>query len=132
MKSLTAFGAMAVAVGILAVGGLAAPQQARAASASAAAAAPSALDAQFEAIAAEEWAWRQKEIPSRASKPSTLPDVSAATQQRRLEYWTAVQRRLEAISPEQLSPNQRTNRSEEHTSELQSRETPVCRRLLAT
>lgn len=109
MKSLTAFGALAVAVGILAVGGVAAPQQALAASASAAAAAPSALDAQFRAIAEEEYAWRRNEIPSRASRPANLPDVSAATQQRRLAYWTEIQRRLNAISPDQLSPSERTN-----------------------
>lgn len=109
MKTLTAYSAIAVAVGLLAFAAAPTPTLARAPDAAPAAAAPSALDAQFEAIAAEEWAWRQKELPGRNAKPSTLPDVSAATQQRRLAYWTDVQRRLDAISPDQLSPNQRTN-----------------------
>lgn len=112
MKTLTAYSAIAAAVGVLAFAApltTAAASAPASASASASAAAPSALDAQFGAIAAEEWAWRQKEMPSRASRPTTLPDVSAATQQRRLAYWTEVQRRLEAIAPDQLSASERTN-----------------------
>ncbi|MGH6979276.1 MAG: DUF885 domain-containing protein, partial [Brevundimonas sp.] len=67
------------------------------------------LDRRFRAIADEEWAWRQQELPSRNSKPTSLPDVSAATQERRLAYWSDVQTRLNAISPDQLSPTERTN-----------------------
>lgn len=67
------------------------------------------IDRRFRAIADEEWAWRQQELPSRASKPTSLPDVSAATQERRLAYWSDVQTRLNAISPDQLSPSERTN-----------------------
>jgi uncharacterized protein (DUF885 family) len=67
------------------------------------------LDRRFRAIADEEWAWRQQELPSRNSKPTSLPDVSAATQERRLAYWSDVQTRLNAISPDQLSPSERTN-----------------------
>ncbi len=113
MKTLTAYSAIAAAAGVLALAAL--PTTASAASASASAPATatattaSALDAQFRAIAEEEYAWRRNEIPSRASKPSNLPDVSAATQQRRLAYWTDVQRRLSAIAPDQLSPSERTN-----------------------
>lgn len=110
MKTLTAYSAIAAAVGVLALAAL--PPTASAASAAAAtvAATPAnALDAQFRAIADEEYAWRRNEIPSRASKPTHLPDVSAATQQRRLAYWTEIQRRLNAISPDQLSPSERTN-----------------------
>lgn len=111
MKTLTAYSAIAAAAGVLALAAL--PTTASAASASAPATATattaSALDAQFRAIADEEYAWRRNEIPSRAAKPSNLPDVSAATQQRRLAYWTEIQRRLNAISPDQLSPSERTN-----------------------
>ncbi|MBD7940958.1 DUF885 domain-containing protein [Brevundimonas guildfordensis] len=108
MKTLTAYSAIAAAVGALAFAAL--PTSALAsAPANATASTASALDAQFRAIAEEEYAWRRKEIPSRASKPSNLPDVSAATQQRRLAYWTDVQRRLSAIAPGQLSPSERTN-----------------------
>ncbi|QBQ47517.1 DUF885 domain-containing protein [Brevundimonas naejangsanensis] len=111
MKTLTAYSAIAAAAGVLALAAL--PTTASAASASAPATATattaSALDAQFRAIADEEYAWRRNEIPSRAAKPTNLPDVSAATQQRRLAYWTEIQRRLNAISPDQLSPSERTN-----------------------
>ncbi len=108
MKTLTAYSAIAAAAGVLAFGAL--PTAASAsAPAAATATTASALDAQFRAIAEEEYAWRRNEIPSRASKPANLPDVSAATQQRRLAYWTEIQRRLSAISPEQLSPSERTN-----------------------
>ncbi len=108
MKTLTAYSAIAAAVGVLAFAAL--PTTAAAsAPATASATSAAAVDAQFRAIAEEEYAWRQKEIPSRASKPSNLPDVSAATQQRRLAYWTGIQNRLNAISPDQLSPSERTN-----------------------
>src|SRR5688500_11148006 len=63
------------------------------------------LDRRFRGLADEEWAWRQQELPSRNSKPTSLPDVSAATQERRLAYWSDVQTRLNAISPDQLSPS---------------------------
>lgn len=111
MKTLTAYSAIAAAAGVLVFGMALAPASAVHASAPAAAtaAAPTALDAQFRAIADEEYAWRRTELPSRASRPTTLPDVSAATQQRRLAYWTEIQRRLNAISPDQLSANERTN-----------------------
>ncbi|RSB47310.1 DUF885 domain-containing protein [Brevundimonas sp. 357] len=108
MKTLTAYSAIAAAVGVMAFAAL--PTTAVAsAPASASATSAAAVDAQFRAIAEEEYAWRQKEMPSRASKPSNLPDVSAATQQRRLAYWTDIQNRLNAISLDQLSPSERTN-----------------------
>lgn len=116
MKTLIAHSAIAAALGVLVVGAVLSPAEAQAQAASAPAAASrqaappvTALDRQFRAIADEEWAWRQQEMPSRASRPKTLPDVSAATQQRRLAYWSAVQQRLNAISPDQLSPTERTN-----------------------
>ncbi|MFS0712043.1 DUF885 domain-containing protein [Brevundimonas phoenicis] len=108
LKTLTAYSAIAAAVGVMAFAAL--PTTAVAsAPASASATSAAAVDAQFRAIAEEEYAWRQKEMPSRASKPSNLPDVSAATQQRRLAYWTDIQNRLNAISLDQLSPSERTN-----------------------
>ncbi|MBK1969609.1 DUF885 family protein [Brevundimonas diminuta] len=108
MKTLTAYSAIAAAVGVMAFAALPATAVASA-PASASATSAAAVDAQFRAIAEEEYAWRQKEMPSRASKPSNLPDVSAATQQRRLAYWTDIQNRLNAISLDQLSPSERTN-----------------------
>ena len=108
LKTLTAYSAIAAAVGVMAFAAL--PATAVASEpASASATSAAAVDAQFRAIAEEEYAWRQKEMPSRASKPSNLPDVSAATQQRRLAYWTDIQNRLNAISLDQLSPSERTN-----------------------
>ena len=117
MKTVIAHSAIAVALGVLAIGAGVAPTpalaqtQADAAPAAARQAPPplTDLDRQFRAIADEEWAWRQRELPSRLSKPMNLPDVSAATQERRLAYWVDVQRRLDAISPDQLSPSERTN-----------------------
>ena len=108
LKTLTAYSAIAAAVGVMAFAALPATAVASA-PASASATSAAAVDAQFRAIAEEEYAWRQKEMPSRASKPSNLPDVSAATQQRRLAYWTDIQNRLNAISLDQLSPSERTN-----------------------
>ncbi|MFC5372633.1 DUF885 domain-containing protein [Brevundimonas faecalis] len=113
MKTLIAHSAAAAALGVLLTGVALSPvaaQTAQAAQVQAAVAPPQTdLDRRFRAIADEEYAWRQKEMPSRSSKPTTLPDVSAATQQRRLAYWTDVQNRLKAISPDQLSPSERTN-----------------------
>ncbi|MDA1321003.1 MAG: DUF885 family protein [Proteobacteria bacterium] len=108
LKTLTAYSAIAAAVGVMAFAALPATAVASA-PASASATSAAAVDDQFRAIAEEEYAWRQKEMPSRASKPSNLPDVSAATQQRRLAYWTDIQNRLNAISLDQLSPSERTN-----------------------
>ena len=108
LKTLTAYSAIAAAVGVMAFAALPATAVASAPG-SASATSAAAVDAQFRAIAEEEYAWRQKEMPSRASKPSNLPDVSAATQQRRLAYWTDIQNRLNAISLDQLSPSERTN-----------------------
>lgn len=114
MKNAIAHGALIVAMGLIVTGaGLGAPAAAQAQTSSPAAAgvAPpiTALDAQFRAIADEEWAWRSKELPPRGARATTLPDVSAPTQARRLVYWTQVQQRLNAISAADLSPQERTN-----------------------
>jgi uncharacterized protein (DUF885 family) len=67
----------------------------------------------FEAIYTAEWAWRDAEYPDEESLkkaiPSTLPDVSAAAQARRLMYWRDVQARLATIDPAALDAEGRIN-----------------------
>lgn len=114
MKTMIARSAIAVALGVLAVsagGSLPVRAQTPPASVETRQAPPPLTDndRRFRAVADEEWAWRQTELPSRASKATSLPDVSAATQQRRLAYWSDIQSRLNAMSPDHLSPSERTN-----------------------
>ena len=76
------------------------------------AAAPAPTDQRFDAIWRAEWSWRVAEGLA-DEKPGEvrphLPDVSAAAQARRAARWTAVQRRLDAIRPNDLSPAAREN-----------------------
>lgn len=114
MKTLIAHSAIAAAMGIMAAGSTlaipaAAQAQAPAVANNTVAPPLTALDAQFRAIADEEWAWRSQEMPSRGS--ARFPDVSAEGQARRLTYWLNVQQRLDAISLNDLSPQERTNYS---------------------
>ncbi|MGH6978510.1 MAG: DUF885 domain-containing protein, partial [Brevundimonas sp.] len=68
------------------------------------------LDRRFRAIADEEWVWRSTQATLRWDRTSAhLPDVSAENQARQLAYWSNVQQKLNAISPDQLSPGERTN-----------------------
>ncbi len=71
-------------------------------------------DARFKTIYETEWTWRQDELarsdgPEDDTLAPRLPRVDAASQTRRLAYWQDVRRRLDAISPADLSPDQRVN-----------------------
>jgi len=72
-----------------------------------------AADAALRAIYSTEWAWRQAQFPddedSQQPIADHLPDVSAAAQEQRLDYWLDVERRLAAIPVDQLSPAERLN-----------------------
>ncbi len=81
------------------------------------AAAASADDA-FKAVYTAEWKWREQQFPGLGRDEdddiddTALPDdhlesVDAKTQSARLAYWSAVLEKLEAIAPNDLSPEQR-------------------------
>ncbi len=69
-----------------------------------------AADARFRALYTREWEWRRREIgiddedDSSLAVRAKLPDVSAATQAKRLAYLEQVKATLDAISPARLSP----------------------------
>ena len=67
----------------------------------------------FRALYSEEWAWRQAEYPDeedlKKGIPASLPDESASAQVRRLAYWRDVRKRLGAIDPVGLEPEDRDN-----------------------
>ncbi|WP_420142505.1 DUF885 domain-containing protein [Sphingomonas sp.] len=78
------------------------------------AAAPGSADARLKALYEREWAWRQEEgLRGRRSSgdeaPDHLPSVAPATQARRLAYWTAALKELDAIPFAQLSPDEKVN-----------------------
>lgn len=71
-------------------------------------------DARFKAIYTEELKWRQgqrqeNEEDDDNGVTASLPRIDAATQARRLAYWQAVMKKLDAIAPEKLSAEQRIN-----------------------
>jgi uncharacterized protein (DUF885 family) len=70
-------------------------------------------DAAFKALYSREWAWRMNEFPERdrgdAPVPDRLPKVDPASQQRRLVYWQAVRKDLDAIPERGLSQGERVN-----------------------
>lgn len=73
-------------------------------------------DQRFEALYAKEWAWRQEQFAgydnedaAASAKDDHLPAVDAASQQRRLAYWTDVLAQLDAIAPAELSADNRIN-----------------------
>jgi len=72
-------------------------------------------DARFEALYKREWAWRMNEFPERergdAPVPDRLPKVDPASEARRLAYWQAVRKDLDAIPEAALSENQKINYS---------------------
>ncbi|MBN6149197.1 DUF885 family protein [Xanthomonas sp. AmX2] len=79
------------------------------------ASAASAADTRFQAIYEKEWKWRQAQV-GRADEDSDssgdnvrLPDVGPAAQAARLKVWQDVLRQLDAIDPQQLSPDNRIN-----------------------
>jgi uncharacterized protein (DUF885 family) len=71
-------------------------------------------DARFKAIYTEELKWRQSQKQENEEDDdngvsATLPRIDAATQARRLAYWQAVMKKLDAIAPEKLSAEERIN-----------------------
>lgn len=70
-------------------------------------------DDRFEALAAQEWAWRQQMLQSEEANkggiPAHLPDESPQTQQARLATWTDTLAQLDAIDPGALSPARQEN-----------------------
>lgn len=70
-------------------------------------------DEQLRAIYTSEWKWRTDQQPDNedGTRPIAdhLPKVDPATQQMRLKYWEAVQRRVNAIPRASLSPNEQLN-----------------------
>ena len=63
-------------------------------------------NARLRALYTAEWAWRQREVSSGADR---MPRVDAATQQKRLAYWTNVLASLDSIPLDQLSAEERIN-----------------------
>ncbi|MDN5924159.1 MAG: DUF885 family protein [Xanthomonadales bacterium] len=95
------FKVIVAAIGLLLLGGLA-PAHADQASA----------DAQFKAIYQQGWAWRSKEFgisTASVKRHARLDTVDAASQQRRLEHWLKVQKKLDSVDPQQLSITQQMN-----------------------
>ncbi|HRF84174.1 MAG: DUF885 family protein [Xanthomonadales bacterium] len=74
-------------------------------------------DAAFQAVYEKEWAWRRHQdgaadedsAAEAGNLNPTLPDVSPAAQQARLDVWDAVLRQLDAIDPARLSEANRVN-----------------------
>ncbi len=71
-------------------------------------------DAELRRIYTEEWEWRTTELGRqswRSTEPDPfLPDVGPDAQQRRLERWRSTLAEVEAIDPDALSEQERTNR----------------------
>src|SRR5688572_14794460 len=66
-------------------------------------------DARLRALYTEEWEGRQKEGLRGGGGGDQFPRVDAASQQARLEYWTKVLARLDAIPFDQLSAEEKVN-----------------------
>jgi uncharacterized protein (DUF885 family) len=76
---------------------------------------PSAADERFKAVYSEEWTWRKQQFPGvdnedkSAEHDDRLPAVQAKAQAARLQYWTDVLHRLDAISAAELSAENKVN-----------------------
>jgi uncharacterized protein (DUF885 family) len=73
-------------------------------------------DQRFESIYHQEWTWRQTQFPGMgdddaegAVRNDHLPEVDAASQRKRLAYWTDVLHRLDAVDAKDLSAANRIN-----------------------
>ena len=71
-------------------------------------------DGQFETLYSQEWQWRKNyysvdENSDTHAAPSALPDVSQATQEKRLSRWQSVLRELNTIDTATLSEENQTN-----------------------
>jgi uncharacterized protein (DUF885 family) len=70
--------------------------------------------ARFKALYEREWAFRTAEFPWAGAESSERPvdhlgDVSPQAQNRRLEFWTGIERELREIDPRELPPAERAN-----------------------
>jgi len=77
---------------------------------------PDTADQRFENLYKAEWAWRQQQFPGldnedreAGDKDDRLPAVDAKSQTARLAYWDDVLKKLAAIQPAELSPENRIN-----------------------
>lgn len=74
-----------------------------------------AADARLRALYTAEWKWRQAEMARRNDEPGDagasdhFPRVDAATQEKRLAYWTRALATLDSIPVARLSPEERIN-----------------------
>ncbi|MBB5985864.1 DUF885 domain-containing protein [Sphingobium lignivorans] len=73
-------------------------------------------DRKLQALYNAEWPWRMKEFArsadpdgGRAKASDHLPSVTAASQQKRYEYWTGILKQLDAIPVDQLSHEEKIN-----------------------
>jgi uncharacterized protein (DUF885 family) len=98
-----------LALSLLALGAWSPPARAQPASAAVASA-----DARFKDIYSAEWSWRTGQAGISTSgevQPNNarLDQVDAASQQRRLDYWQGVLKKLDGIDVAQLSPANQVN-----------------------
>jgi uncharacterized protein (DUF885 family) len=108
VKKLLVASAACAALLVSAAGALAAP---------AAPPAAAAADAQFKAIYTAEWRWRGEQFgrldgaggEGEGAMPDHLPAIDARTQQMRLNYWTGVLKKLDAIALTSLSADEQVN-----------------------
>jgi uncharacterized protein (DUF885 family) len=71
-------------------------------------------DAQFKAIYTQEWKWRisqkqEEDEDDDSGVSSSLPRIDVATQTNRLNYWQGVMKKLDGISQDKLSADERIN-----------------------
>jgi uncharacterized protein (DUF885 family) len=71
-------------------------------------------DAQFKAIYTQEWKWRisqkqEEDEDDDNGVSSSLPRIDVATQNNRLSYWQGVMKKLDGISQDKLSADERIN-----------------------
>ena len=79
---------------------------------------PTAADLKLKALYDAEWTWRQKEFARQEGASRTergaadhLPSVTAASQKRRYDYWTAILKQLDQIPDDQLSHEEQINKA---------------------
>jgi uncharacterized protein (DUF885 family) len=76
---------------------------------------PGSADERFKALYSEEWTWRKQQFPGVDNEDKTaehddrLPAVDAKTQAARLQYWSNVLHRLDAIPAAELSAENKVN-----------------------
>jgi uncharacterized protein (DUF885 family) len=76
---------------------------------------PGSADERFKALYSEEWTWRKQQFPGVDNEDKTaehddrLPAVDAKTQAARLQYWSNVLHKLDAIPAAELSAENKVN-----------------------